>query len=98
RVLSTPSWWEWILFALWLAILVYLPFEVRTTWRDRHKPLNRGLMGPSTIPLTDIDDDTVRDIAARHGERVPAVKELRETYPGLSLMDAAQLVDRHRGM
>ncbi|MBJ7291489.1 MAG: hypothetical protein JHC79_21465 [Williamsia sp.] len=55
-------------------------------------------MGPSTIPLTDIDDDTVRDIAARHGERVPAVKELRETYPGLSLMDAAQLVDRHRGM
>ncbi|GAA1455948.1 hypothetical protein GCM10009619_02840 [Williamsia maris] len=95
-MLSTPSWWECILFALWLAIVVYIPFEVRNTWRDRNKPLNRGLMGPSSIPLDDIDEDTVHTITARHGERVPAVKELRETYPGLSLLDAAQLVDRHR--
>lgn len=76
-------------------IAAYLPLTVRTTWRNRHKPLDRGLLGPSTIALADLNDAVVGDIAARHQERVPAVRELRETYPGLGLKDAAALVDRH---
>ena len=96
QVISAPSVWHWSLVIVWALLAIGLPFTIRSTWRHRHEPMGRGILAPSTIPLTDIDESVVREAIDRNDSRVLAVKAVREAYPGLGLRDAADVVDRHR--
>lgn len=90
-----PSWWHWVLLALLAFVVMGFPAELARTWRHRHEPPDPGPL-ISTLTMSEVDDAVVDAVIAQTSGRVPAVKALREKYPGLGLADAARIVDRHQ--
>ena len=90
-----PSWWHWVLLGLLAVVVAGFPSELARTWRHRHQPPDRGPL-ISTLTMAEVDDADVDAVIAHTSGRVPAVKALRERYPGLGLADAAKIVDRHQ--
>ena len=84
------SAWNWFTAALWVVAVIWYAYSAVTTWRTRHTPLKVHL-SPNDVPNQD-----VQRIVQSVPDRVRAVKELRESHPGLTLTDAVDLIDAAR--
>jgi hypothetical protein len=89
-VTSNPSAWNWITAALWVVAVIWYAYSAKTTWRTWHTPPKVNL-SPTDVPAHD-----VQRIVQSVPDRVRAVKELRESHPGLTLKDAVDLIDAAR--
>jgi hypothetical protein len=84
------SAWTWFTAALWVVAVIWFACSAVAAWQTRHTP-SRVYLPPTDVSLHD-----VQQIVHRVPERVSAVKALRESYPGLTLKDALDLVDAAR--
>ena len=89
-VTSNPSAWNWFTAALWVVAVFWYAYFAVTALRNRHAPPRARLL-PEDVPTHD-----VRRIVHNVPDRIPAVKALRESNPGLTLKDAVDLVDAAR--
>ena len=86
---SNSSVWDWTTAGCLVLLVVGLPLFIRDALRG-DRPTT-----PRTDP-TDVPDAAVRQAVSTAGDRVSAIRVLREAHPGLALRDAAALVDAHR--
>lgn len=87
-MVEDPTLWTVALVVIWTtAVAVYGYALVRR----RFVPTSRRAVDTETVP-----DNDVTTAIADTTSRVAAVKRLREMHPGLSLGDAAHLVDNHQ--
>jgi hypothetical protein len=89
RVTSEPSVWDWVWLGIWVFAVVGFGVTTVSAWRNRNK---RGVAAMRVVP-EDVPVEDVRAAIAATSERIPAIKRLRETHPGLGLRDAKDLVE-----
>jgi len=95
KVITEPTAWNWVWFAIWLFATVGSAYYTVQAWRTRNNPQpawQDGTTAPSEVPA-----DDVRNALASTDDRIPAIKALRELHPGLGLKDAMDLIDAQRG-
>lgn len=89
-VASDSSAWNWFKTVLWAIAVTGLAGSAILPWRTRNQQPKVHL-SPMDVPIHD-----VQRIVDSEPERTPAVKALRETHPGLRLIDAVHLIDAAR--
>ncbi|MFJ6095187.1 hypothetical protein [Williamsia muralis] len=90
-VIADSSALNWFNTILWAIVATWIAWSAFSSWRTRNDT-PRVHTSPTDVPLRD-----VQRIVDSEPEKVPAVKALREIYPGLGLIDAAHLIDAARG-
>ncbi|WP_433612869.1 ribosomal protein L7/L12 [Prescottella agglutinans] len=88
RVTSEPSVWDWVWLGIWVFAVVGFGVTTVSAWRNRGTPRVQVRVAPEDVPVED-----VRAAIAATSDRIPAIKQLREMYPGLGLRDAKDLVE-----
>ncbi|MDJ0394314.1 hypothetical protein QMK17_13355 [Rhodococcus sp. G-MC3] len=90
NVMDDPSPWNITFAALCLLAFVVIATSFVRHWRNRNRasPPKVARVDPNSVPTRE-----VWSARSSSSSRISAIKKLRESYPGLGLRDAADLVD-----
>ncbi|WP_315771042.1 hypothetical protein [Rhodococcoides kroppenstedtii] len=91
NAIDDPTAWNVTLVVIWVAALASYATSMLRRRSRTGKTETRGAVDPAAVPVSDVTT-AIADTTSR----VTAVKRLREMHPGLSLGDAAHLVDGRR--
>ena len=91
NAIDDPSAWNITVVVIWFAALATFAVSLLRRRGRTGNTGSRAAVDPAAVP-----DSDVTTAIADTTSRVAAVKRLRGMHPGLSLGDAAHLVDNHR--